>query len=457
MYNIMNKLVEILSMSRPLYCLYRLINRLIYRVHYRHMLNLRSTILLSMLSDSFFGANELYPKSTSVEKNEIAHLVLSGFLNYSYDIEINPQKRKCIDSVRDHILSDQMTVGNIAYYFCIESFYYSIGNQDGFFPFLKERENELLDQARLYVDSLKPISMKDIELKDIKQSHKMLRKRIDKLIADIKDIELDEVDAKISKIIKPVRIKTMYILLFVSVFSSLSLAGGVLYNKLILGFLGLRTSDFFDITDYVSSGIDLIFRPIIYAFIGLMIFFYGAHRILLRVMSARQFHRNVNQIVVSSEDREFKIIVFVLAALFVLFTVLSVFGMVLYGVEAFLEQFSLTNYAVLVAFVIDYIFIGVLKIQRYIKDGLLFRNSILFVALFFSYIFLDAADILYKVRNGSYKSAYIVVFKMEYNSYSSHDFLFSSSKYAFLLDQKTKEVTAIPKAGIKALRVRTGP
>ena len=103
---------------------------------------------------------------------------------------------------------------------------------------------------------------------------------------------------------------------------------------------------------------------------------------------------------------------------------------------------------------VDYVFFNLIEIDKYIKNRFTFQSSVIAIFTFLLYLGLNLFDILSDIKNGNYQSQYVVSFEKGYEEYSDHKFFMANSKYAFLLDNDTQEITVIPITGIKSMQTK---
>ena len=219
----------------------------------------------------------------------------------------------------------------------------------------------------------------------------------------------------------------------------MSLFGGFLYTNTLLYFLGINSSDFFDTSDYIASGADIIFPILLSVLFGMFFYFQGALDDLSRIIVAEQF------------DKKLKLGMFWP-------NVLAIF----FGVDFFVNLIYFEKFAPILLFPLAMfssiaLFFNLFNIDKYIEKKFIFRSIFVSILGFLIILSINISETVYEVKNENYKSPYTVFFTEEYKEYSDHTFLLANSKYVFLINNKTQETVVIPKTGIKAIQTKSEP
>ena len=253
-------------------------------------------------------------------------------------------------------------------------------------------------------------------------------------------MELEKIESEKLKKIKPIEIKPSTAFLFISIFSSLFLIGGFLYTKFLLGFFGINTSNFFEISDYLSSSIDIIFSIFVSTLVGMIAYFYGLSSRFSEIVSAEQFGTKI-------PNRKFLFLLIHVAAIFVIqFAYMAIIHEVIHPRDLLVPIVWFLAHIVIV---FDFF-----NIDKYIKNKLSFNAVTMALISFATYAGVTLFDTVIKVKDGRYESPYILSFQKEYKEYLGHDLFLANSQYIFLLNKETKEIVVIPRVGVKAIHAK---
>ena len=360
------------------------------------------------------------------EYKKVIIFVVRNLLDMPPEVKAKEIEEEYANLLRDKLLSRESVKNDMANYFLIVSFYNSFLNKDQTNQSLKEEENDALAKAKSYKESVEPISHTDLYGIYIKAQIKLIKNVWKSLRQPKKETFL-------------VKIKPRHVFFVASAVSGLFLIGGYLYTRFLFYFLGVNTSDFFDISEYISSSVGVVFGAFIVATIGMYFYFTSAPDEFSKIISTNQHGiKPKNKIL---------FLVF-LAGLYV-----GIF----FAKYKYYGTFSPTYFAVAILISFYYIAFKVLKIDKLIENKSVVRPVAFFVFSFLMYLGLNLFDILSDIKNGDYQSEYVILFAEGYEEYSDHKFFMANSKYAFLLDDKTKKAVVIPMSGIKAVQAKKSP
>ena len=382
--------------------------------------NFRNIIFLN----AYIKANSLFPNATEEENDQLAVFVISDILGTSDDIKNKEEKKEAAEQLRAGLFSDKNVIDTVANYFLIEHFRFLTLYEDGHNKIYKEKADKALSKAKSYKNTAEPISAKDINNinKEIKKERKILKRLIRK--------------------INPIKITPLSVFLFISVISSLFLVGGFLYNRILLHFLGINSSDFFDTSDYIASSVDIVFPILLIVF---FIMFFSSKQAL----DSRGKFNALSEALVGGQfgnKPKFRLFWAIAIAVYV--------GVIFYVELTYNEKFIPALLIVPALVILICILFVFLEIDKYIENRFIFRTVVMSFSVFLAYLSADISETVYEVKNGNYKSPYIVFFTEEYKEYSDHAFLLANSNYAFFLNKETKEAVVVPKTGIKAVHTK---
>ena len=385
-----------------------------------------------MFLNAYIKAISLFPDITPKENRELSKLVIFDILGRSHDLKNKEEKKEAAEQLRESLFSDEEIMDSFANYFLIECFCFSCTNADGHNKDFKEKADKALSKAKLYKNTAEPISVKDVNNinKEINKKRKILNKSIEK---------------ETSKTRKPIKIQPSIIFIFISVFSSIFLVGGFLYTVILLSFFGINSSDFFDISDYIASSVDIIFFTLLTVFFGLFGYFIVHLSVVSEIIKIEQLD---NRLIFGG----FWNSVLVIAGIMIV-----VYGTMFYVALVYYDSFTPELLSPLAFVILISIFFTLLKRDKYIENRFIVRTVVVSIFGFLAYMGTGILGTLYEIKNENYKSPYTVFFTEEYKEYSDHAFFLANSKYAFFLNKKTKETVVIPKTGIKAIQTKSEP
>ena len=393
------------------------------------ILSIRVDLKYVLRLNAYIKALSLFPYITPRENRVIVNIVLSDILDISDDKKNKEEKNEFAEQLRESLFSDEKIMDTFADYFLTEYFYLSVKNKDRQNKDLNKMADDALIKAKSYKNTAEPISAADVDIikKEIKKKIKKLNKSIEK---------------EESKTRKPIKIQSSIIFIFISVFSGVFLVGGFLHTIILLEFFDINSSDFFDISDYISSNVDIVFPILSGIFFGLFGYFIFQRDVFLKIITADQLDNKAS-------FGEFWNSVLVISG------VLAVgYGISFYVELVHYDRFIPVLLSPLAFVILISIFLIFLKMDKYIENRFIFRTAVILIFSFLVYIGIDISDTLYKVKNDTYKNPYNISFTAEYEEYSDHAFFLANSKYVFLLNKETKELAVIPKTGIKAIRTK---
>lgn len=408
--------------------------RYLYRLYSKLILKGRSKIFFLVNDFAYIKANSLFPDDTLKENSDLAKEAISDFRGFRKS-KIKKSDNEKVNRLRKNIWSDKNIADAMSKYHLITHFYYSFGakNKDDN-PFSKEAA-DAMDKAISYKPNAQPITNVDLG-KIIKQT----KKQIKASQKSISEISVEKVESERTKIIKPLQIRASSVFAYISIFSSCVLFFGFAYTYILLWFLGIDASDFFNITDYLSSSIGRIF--LVAATACIVSFFW-----IVKIGEEIDEDIRHEQLKTSKKVKKFDFIKRIIAAValvLVFFAIWYATGIVLF-------------YAIypVVFFVLITIVFDLFKVDRYIEDRISFRVAVLAFTLSATYLGGDVVQIVYDVKKGDYKSQYNVTFRTGYENYATHDFFMANSEYVFLLDKDSNKIVVIPKDAIKEMRPKS--
>jgi len=395
----------------------------LYSVYGRWLLKCRGRHISAVFFKAYIQTFSLFPDNKLKCNSDIASSVRNRLFEIPPSEDSLAVESDQVNALYDVVKSDKWAQKTLSNYFLLEAFYYSYGISS---DLLKEKSDNALRKAKSYVDSALPISYDDVGPinKKIKSDIKLLKKEMRKLNSE-------RVETEKLKIIKPVAITSSHVMFLVSLFSTLFLISGFAYNKIFFGSLGLNVGDFFGVSDYIASSVDILTATIISSVLGIAFFFWGLSSGLSEELHAEQFETERK-----GENYVIPLIV-----------VTSAIGLVAHSYRTG-ELLNIFLYP-LVFFVAFHIFYR-LPIWKYIENKAIVGAVLISVLFFTLHLGLKIKDNLRDIESGHYEGPYAVTFKKVYKKYSKHQFVAGNSNYIFLWDSDNSKIIVIPKNGIES-------
>ena len=215
------------------------------------------------------------------------------------------------------------------------------------------------------------------------------------------------IETEKSKLITPVKITTSHVGFAVSLFSSIFLISGFAYNRIFFGQLGIDVSDFFSITDYLASSIDMLASTLISTSIGMMFFWWGVSSAVNNYLHEEQFetmNRKVDY-----------------AGYFLLTNVIiCTIGIVTYAYKT--GEISTLFLYPLVLILIMGIFYRI-PLWKYVENRAPVGAVAISLMLFGLHLGFSIKHKLDDIKHGTYTNPYTLSLKDDYLKYSSYSFL----------------------------------
>ena len=385
-----------------------------------------------MFIKAYISTFKLFPENNLDHNSELAWIVTSKFLEIPYKKEINETNNDEINKLYEFLASDEWVRKTISNSYRLDAFYYSYENSS---DLLKHKIDDALKKAKSYDDMASPISSDELGSIDRK-----IKREVKELKKNVKKLNSERIEKEKQKVIKPVTVTLSHVLSLFSLFSILFLISGYIYNKFLLGALGINSSDFFAFSDYISSSADVIESSLISSALGVITYIVGANDALSKKLLEEQF--NIEKV------RNYPNYLIALAISVPIFSLA-----VTLFIKRELPDNVLDYFYPLIFFILFYI-VHYLPIWNYVRNW--FAVSVVITTIFVFLISLGWAIIedIEDVKNRDYKSSYTISFKKGYEEYSGHMFFASNSNYVFLLNKENQKISVIPKSGIKALHTK---
>ena len=376
-------------------------------------------------------AVELFPKNNLAHNSELARTTVSRILEIPYEKEVGEDYNKEIEEIHGSLISEEWTKKVIANYYRLEELFYS--HEKGSDELFSQEIEDCRKKAKSYYSVSQSISLNEVDLinKNIKKDIKELRK-------NLKRLRSERIETEKHKTIEPIDLSLFQVLTLFSLFSILCLIGGYMHNRLLLGAFNINPSDFFLLYDYVSSSADVIESSFIGLTIAAIVYFVGVNSSLSDIAHARQFN-----IVDKSSDR--------LPRFLIAVVIIPILGLVLQLVINQELPENTLSYLYIPMFIGVMYFIFYKLPWGYVKNAFTASLAVAMLFIFLIHLTWGVRNDIRDIRNGEYESPYTISFEDDYKQYSKHIFLLSNSNYVFLVDEESKEISVIPKSGVKAI------
>ena len=391
----------------------------------------RNRHILGVVCKADIIAVELFPKNNLAHNSELARTTVSRILEIPYEKEVGEDYNKEIEEIHRSLISEEWTKKVIANYYRLEELFYS--HEKGSGELFSQKIEDYRKKAKSYYSVSQSIFLNEVDSID-----KNIKKDIKELSKNLKRLRSERIETEKHKIIEPIDLSLFQVLTLFSLFSILSLIGAYIHNRLLLGAFNINPSDFFLLYDYISSSADVIESSFIALTIAAIVYFVGVNSSLSNIAQAQQFN-----IVDQSSNRFSRFLIAIV--------IIPILGLVL---QLVINQELPEN---TLHYLYTPMFIGVLyfifyKVPwGYMKNP--YATSITIAILFtlLTNLIWGVRNDIRDIRNGEYESPYIISFEDDYKQYSKHIFLLSNSNYVFLVDEESKEISVIPKSGVKAI------
>lgn len=402
------------------------------RFYLRLILKCRSKHHLAVFLMAYIDTFKLFPENKLDHNSKLAQIVAYRLLEIPSAEEINEVDNEEVNQLYEFLVSDERLRKTVSNSYRLDAFYYSCGNFSGS---LKDKADDALAKAKSYDDTASPISQDELS-----SINKKIKTELKKLKRDAKRLNSERIEKEKLDIIKPVTVTLSHILPLLSLFSILFLISGYIYNRFLLGGLGINSSDFFVISDYISSSVDVIASAIIASVLGVLSYLLGVEDDLSSRLRAEQFNTEKT----SNTPKYF----IALIAFIPIFSLVPILFIKRELPDNFLEHFY-----PLIFFTLLYA-VYYLPIWKYVENWFAVNVVVITIFVFLISLGWKIIEDLRDIKNGNYESSYTISFKKGYEEYSGHLFFAGNSNYVFLLNKENQEIAVVPKSAIKALHTK---
>lgn len=407
---------------------------LLYRIYIFIIRKLSNDIIKTTTICNTLIYNKIYLKvfetntDNTIKKNhEFSKYIFESILGIKAEIE--DEYKEKLDLVKDEIIRSESKL--IAKHYILSAYFnYYIGKNSFFTKFSKVEIRNDLKKAKTFDSKVKLLKTKNYTSlkKDIKSELKSTSKEIIK-------INKEKIKLEKEKAIEPIDIKMSSIITFFSVVSSLSLIGGVIYNQLLFYFLGVNASYFFNISDYISSSIDVLSIVFFTMVLAIPFYFLKFSHVLNEVIVDEQYGTNIQD----KNDKLESISKWV-----ILIGLLGIVSLDYYNNK----QVDFDFIGIFLYFVIIFS-LPKLSLWRYIKNAFFVNLSILILFNFIYLLITKSYTQANEIKTNNFNNEYKVILKEDIKS--SYKFIQTNSNYTFLYSDVDKKVIIIPNNEVKKI------
>lgn len=365
-----------------------------------------------------------FPENKLNVNSNIALLATQHILNGALD-ENSPNYSEAV-RLSELLLNDNAIVSLIVNYHLVTHFYWS--SSSALFPCDKQI-NESFEKAKSLNNLAKPFDGKTFTTinSQIKKELKYIKKTIIQL-------NNEKIENEKRKVITPVKISFSQLSLFVTSISTLFLVSGFIYNKILFHFLGASVGDFFGLSDYVSSSVDVISVTAGSTVITGTFFLMGWDSGVRNDIAADQF-KTVRK------NNDYLLLTFV--------TAISIYAV--WHAYAFNE----VNYEVIL-FLLFFVALASLKhAPWYLIEN---QKQIMFLTVLLITFSMNLGISIHKkistIKDENYVGKYDVKFKEKNYKTKKYEFIASNSTYIFLWSKNENKLHIFPKSDIEAYEVK---
>jgi hypothetical protein len=328
-----------------------------------------------------------------------------------------------VSQLHQIMMSDLESRLLISKYFCLFEFEYA----NGIFS------KVLADYAKLNLETAKKYdaSSTRIEKGDIVKLESTLKAQLKVLRNKVKDINTQRIEDEKIKIIKPIRVTSSDLTFVASVFTTLFVLSGFLYSKLFFNYFGVAVGDFFSVSDYLASSVDVILYAFTATAVGVISYFIGVSSALTNHLHSQQF-----EIVAPKKSSRF---------ILPFFFFFSLAGLFIDYYQSKPLRFVLLYIPLAIAF---FHFFHSSNLWKYIENRFQVGFLIIVFFTFFLNLGISLASKIQSLVIGTFSAPYIVKFKDSSVSYPGYEFVSSNSQYVFLWNKENANMLVVSKSDV---------
>lgn len=375
---------------------------------------------LAIYSEAYIVANQLYPDnklSANIDLATSVRVIITDGQAKLDEIDCKQQ------SIYLRLVTNAKVKDLISKYFLLRDFYLIEGMSENFLEYYESKD---LLNARIHNQSAE--RMKNCDLIEFSRDIKIYLAVLKKACKEINNKRLHENKLNI---IQPFKINSSHVGFVASIFTTLFILSGFLYNKIFFAYFGLSVGDFFTVSDYLGSSVDVISIALLATLIGVVSYFWGInaginasiHNEEFEVVEERRGDRYLTLACVLMP-----IIMFIVSYLKdgeLIFHVLHVPVMLLFF--SFLYNFSAL---------------------KYIENRRQVAFFIIVAFMFALNLTLRLATKIEKIVSGQYSAPYVLNFSEKVPDLQGYNYLLSNSSYVFLWNNETSTMKVILKSEV---------
>lgn len=371
---------------------------------------------LYVLANEHFNENDL-------GKNSKLAIRLTSIYIYEFDddeIEVDNKELESFKLIADN---DEWIKKNIADLYRIKSFSIIVDS---------ELKNQYLEKARQLDSKSEPIR----EFKEIINLVKNIKKEYKVFLKEGRKLSNKRYEEEIEKRINPIEITSQNISFLLTLFSTFFLISGIIYSKLYFYLLGINISDFFSVSDYLSSSIDTLIITFISISIGMIFYFIGEKDRLKTSIYEEQF-----QTTSSYRKKEVYSLIFAL-----------IMCVITFFVAYFMQDRAYYNLLYPVILFVFFRYFWSLPIWKYFKSPekvgfVLMSFSTFIISLVLTALTYHEELIHKKVEDNEYN----ILLKDKSHDINKLIFITTNSNNLFMLTEDTKKVKIIPLYNVESI------
>lgn len=375
-----------------------------------------------VLGLAYIEALERFPEKSLGENLDIALAARNAFFNVSSS-DVDEPDEDAMHTLLTWLKNNNEATKHAACHYLLIAYFYRSGVTS---EFLEELAGEAIEKAQQYVPGASPLGRREAS-----QVAKKASQELKDLTRKIRTLNHSRIEKERLSIIGSFKVTSSHILFALSIFSSLFLAGGFVYNYFFFRAFGIHISDFFQLQDYISSSVTIITSAFITTLGGLAFYALGMTEALDKELHAEQF-----QVETSNYWGRYGIPALV---------AISTIGLIQY---TYLTGEILSFYLYPLVFFLAFQIFYKLPIWKYIENPLPVGTVILIVLFFSIHLGLRLKDDLSEIKDDKYESAYQLEFVEEYEKYDQYKYISETSDYVFLLAPDNNTIVVVPSSAV---------
>lgn len=344
---------------------------------------------------------------------------LLGFNDDSIEIE-----EKDAEVVRQKLKENHEVEIIVSNYYLLEAYKYRYFNQ---LNFGFEYRDNAIEKAKKLNDEAVPLD--DRSYTELKKSIRLGFKKNKKII---RQLSKQRIEKEKDKNTKKISIKAQMLIFAVSLGSTLFLISGFVYYYFLLGNFHVHVSDFFGISDYISSSIEVILPSFISTIVMLFFMLFGYDDAITNKVENEQFEKE-------SKMDAFDWLMMIMPYILVLGLVVG------YFVEGKIQW----SVVVILGIFLYFKFVHLLPIWKFIDNPVPVVVSLFAVIYFSGNMLLIIKEDIKKIRDGEYKPEYVMSLSENYTNVTQYDFIAANSSYVFMFNKENQKMSALPLSAIK--------